>query len=183
MMSNVERKKDLLNRLDRILEWIKSCDDKSAILLSGSGLLLTIITFGISKKQFIELYASISSINEVYSYILGIILLIVLLSFLGGIVCFVVELNPRLERRNGQKKAKKSLYYFNSISNYEFSEFSKMVKKSTVKNDIDDVLIQIYENSKICTLKYRLTKWGTALFICSFVSVVVLMGILYFTKI
>jgi len=39
-----EQKEDLIDRLDRILEWIKTCDTKTSILLAGMGIVGTILT-------------------------------------------------------------------------------------------------------------------------------------------
>ena len=39
-----EQKEDLIDRLDRILEWIKACDTKTSILLAGMGIVATILT-------------------------------------------------------------------------------------------------------------------------------------------
>ena len=39
-----EQKEDLIDRLDRILEWIKTCDTKTSILLAGMGIVGTLLT-------------------------------------------------------------------------------------------------------------------------------------------
>mgnify|MGYP003361933013 FL=1 len=39
-----EQKEDLIDRLDRILEWINTCDTKTSILLAGMGIVGTILT-------------------------------------------------------------------------------------------------------------------------------------------
>ena len=44
-----EQKEDLIDRLDRILEWIKTCDTKTSILLAGMGIVGTLLT---SRKNF-----------------------------------------------------------------------------------------------------------------------------------
>ena len=40
----MEKKEDLLDRLNRVLEWIRACDTKASILLAVIGLIMTIFS-------------------------------------------------------------------------------------------------------------------------------------------
>lgn len=82
--------------------------------------------------------------------------------FIFGIICLVLELNPSLIIKRGNAKNVDSLYFFESISVKEFSQFKQEVLQADTDSEINDILFQIYINAKICTKKYRYTRIGIA---------------------
>ncbi|WP_407125088.1 hypothetical protein, partial [Weissella paramesenteroides] len=89
-----EQKEDLIDRLDRILEWIKTCDTKTSILLAGMGIVGTLLT---SEK----LLQKETDVWEVFSRNIGWLKIICILLFIISVVLiivsiffFILELNP-----------------------------------------------------------------------------------------
>ncbi len=160
IQGKLERKDDLLDRLDRILEWIKSCDTKASILLAGIGITLTIL----SSETFLQKYETIlcfflKDINLWKLIYLGISALF-LLSIIAGVIYLVFELNPSLISNKNKNKEIDSFYFFSTIANKCLENFKDEYMKIDNLSDIEDLLNQLYINAKICDLKYKYTKKG-----------------------
>ena len=156
----VKKKEDLLDRLDRILEWIRACDTKSSILLAIISLIMTIF----SSEFFIIKYKLIIKYNlndfDFSKFLFLLILSCFLLLFLSGIIYLVLELNPQLISKKNANKDINSLYFFESIEKKELAQFKQEILEVGIESDIEDISTQIYINSKICTRKYKYTKLG-----------------------
>ncbi|KAF6558339.1 hypothetical protein G9G63_25770 [Paenibacillus sp. EKM202P] len=153
---NYVNRTDLLARLDRLLDWIKSCDTKASIVIAGIGLFLTLFTsenfFSILKAI---LTGAFSHLN--FSNLLFLICFALAFSlFVYGSYCLIRVLAPRLssdvEIMEGMHTD--SLYFFESISKNNFREFAEKVRGRNEADDINDILSQLYINAKICTVKY-----------------------------
>lgn len=171
-----EQKEDLIDRLDRILEWIKTCDTKTSILLAGMGIVGTILT----SEKFLQ---KETDMWEVFSRNIGWLKFICILLFIMSveliivsIFFFILELNPFLfSKKIGNTKID-SLYFFGTISKKSSRTFKKQYFEQTLTNDVDDLLNQVYMNAKICDFKYKRTKRGI---ICSTIGGIGL-GIVFF---
>ncbi|MFV8830134.1 Pycsar system effector family protein [Alkalihalobacterium sp. APHAB7] len=150
-------KDDLLFQLDRHLDWIKSCDTKSSIVLAVVGIILSIFTSEHSIKMLNDILSN-SVQNISFSNILY--LLLFTLSwcvFLYGAYCLIRVLIPRLGKEGQAYDGtthKDSLYYFEDISKNTFTEYKDKVFNRSNDNEITDILSQIFVNAKICTSKY-----------------------------
>lgn len=158
----MEQKEDLLDRLDRILEWIKACDTKSSVLLAGIGIAATVLTSEkfLSKENQIFKYftKNVFFLNFNLLYLVFFSLFILLI--LSGVILFVIELTPSLISRKNKNKEINSLYFFGAIPKKNLDEFKEEYKTKKTKNDIDDLLNQVYLNAKICKYKYKCATWG-----------------------
>ena len=45
--------------------------------------------------------------------------------------------------------------FYGSISKYNYEEFNKKIKNQTKQSNINDILSQVYINSKICNKKFK----------------------------
>lgn len=171
-----EQKEDLIDRLDRILEWIKTCDTKTSILLAGMGIVATILT----SEKFLQ---KETDVWEVFFRNIDWLKIICILSFIVSVVLiimsiffFILELNPFLfSKKSGNTKID-SLYFFGTISKKDRGVFKKQYFEQTLENEVDDLLNQVYMNAKICNLKYKRTKRGI---ICSTVGGIGLMIVFF----
>lgn len=156
----MEQKEDLIDRLDRILEWIKACDTKSSILLAGIGLVVTILSSEqcLKKYQQILIYTLKNINNWKITYI--VICSVSLLLIFSGVILFLLELTPSLISRRNKNNKTNSLYFFGTISTKKLDDFKKEYLQKSLETDIQDLLNQIYFNAKISHIKYRYTKWG-----------------------
>lgn len=164
-MSNIDmsEKSNLIQRLDRILDWIKSCDTKASIVIAGIGVTLTLLTSSDSldgmKKIIISFIDNINFANLVY-----LMALIVSLGLtIWGLINLILVLVPRLNKFSGSisNTRASSLYYFGKISNIDYASFKQnMEKEINTPDEIEDLLSQIYINAQICNLKYSYYRKG-----------------------
>ncbi len=152
----VLERENLLQRLDRLLDWIKSCDTKASIVIAVLGILITIFT----SEHSIDMIKSILSqaiINIDFANFLYLVLFIMSWAiFIYGAYCLIRVLIPRLSKGIAEEEGfeKDSLYFFEPIANNNFLEFKEKITSREIKEEINDILSQIYANAKICSIKY-----------------------------
>lgn len=97
-INNSLNKSDLLQRLDRHLEWIKSCDTKASIVIAGAGIFLSIFTAEHSINMLNQIFAqSINNINFSNFLYLSLFLLFWGL-FVYGSYCLIRVLVPMMKK-------------------------------------------------------------------------------------
>lgn len=163
-MENNKLKNELLDELDRHLEWIKSCDTKASIVLAILGVVIVTISselFLDSQKEIVLKVLSNINFSNLFYLIFEVM---AYLLFFNGVYNIIRVLFPQLKKSvetyNGVEND--SLYYFESISSKTYSEYKKQRVNRTSEEEIDDILSQIYINSKISTKKYYFYKKGLA---------------------
>lgn len=155
--NNTLDKKDLLERLDRHLDWIKSCDTKASIVLAGTGIFLTTFTASHSLKTLNEILTKVFQ-NFSFSNLLYLLFFIFgWLAFIKGAYCLIKVLVPRLKKDviYDAEMNNDSLYFFENISKNKFSDFRQKMTDVSSEDDHLDILSQIYINARICTIKYQ----------------------------
>lgn len=156
MESNSVDKNNLIERLDRHLGWIQSCDTKASIVLAVIGIFLTIFTSEISINMLKHILSdSIQQINfSNFLYLLFFVISWVV--FIYGAYCLVRVLIPRLSKDTiaYQGGNEDSLYYFETIAKSNFRDFKEKLIETNEEEEILDILSQVYINAKICTIKY-----------------------------
>lgn len=157
-----ERLKDnLIQRLDRHLDWIKGCDTKASIVLAMIGIFLTLFlseqSLGMLKRILTDSIHTVNFSNFLY-------LLIFTASwclFIYGAFCLVKVLVPKNKKiLEGEGLQRDSLYYFETIASNSFSEFRRRVSSQDEDEELKDILSQVYVNAQICTIKYEYFKKG-----------------------
>lgn len=162
-INNSLNKSDLLQRLDRHLEWIKSCDTKASIVIAGAGIFLSIFTAEHSINMLNQIFAqSINNINFSNFLYLSLFLLFWGL-FVYGSYCLIRVLVPMMKKEVmifQQDTHADSLYYFESIDDKKYAEFREKMINESLESELEDLLTQIYINAKICSSKYKFYKKG-----------------------
>jgi len=156
-VNNTLDKNNLIGRLDRHLDWIKSCDTKASIVIAGIGLFLTIFT---SEHSLIGIGAILKVVVEKLDFANFLFLLLFLsaiLLILYGCYNLIRVLVPRLKKEVSQivTTGGNSLYFFETIADRDFSSFKHNIRQEDEETEIEDIISQIYINAKICTIKYR----------------------------
>ena len=136
--------------LERNLGFISNCDNKASIILTAVGVLLTIIltSEGLASIKDIlkKSLSQITFLNFIFSSV------IILLS---GILFLISVLIAR-SGISETKGSKNSLIFFGGINSFNrIANYEKAIKKMDKKDLLDDLISQIYINSKIATKKYR----------------------------
>lgn len=174
-MGNNNLKNDLLDELDRHLEWIRSCDTKASIVLAMLGVFIVTISselFLDSQKEIVlNVLNNINFSNLIYLMFEGSVYFL----FFYGVYNIIRVLFPQLKKSvkayNGVEND--SLYYFESISSKTYSEYKKQ-RINRTSEEIHDILSQIYINSKISTKKYYFYKKGLALVLWGILGILIL---------
>lgn len=174
---NVSDKNNLIERLDRILDWIKSCDTKASIVIAGIGVTLTVLTSSNSlnglKKVITSLFSNVNFSNFLF--------LLFLVAALGciffGVVNLILVLVPRLNKFGSKLSGTKSssLYYFGKISEIDYNSFKQNIEREiNTSDEIEDLLSQIYINANICTVKYSYYRRGIIFSFTGLVAFIIL---------
>lgn len=125
-------KEDLTQRLDRHLDWIKSCDTKASIVIAGVGVFLSIFiaehSISILNQILSKTLQNINFSNFIYLaaflYCWGL--------FAYGAYCLIRVLIPMMKSdlllfKEGTRED--SLYYFESADDKKYFEFRKKCLK------------------------------------------------------
>lgn len=156
------KKEELLQQLDRHLDWIKSCDTKTSIVLGVIGIITTLFTSDNSINTLNLVFSGIVH-NLNFSNLLYLLFFASsLFIFVYGLFCLIRVLIPRLSKEvevyNGTNND--SLYFFESIAKSTFPEYKEKIAKRIEEDEIFDIISQIFINAQICTIKYSLYKKG-----------------------
>lgn len=174
----------LQSRMDRIIEWVKTCDTKASIMLSIlsltvgifftsdfvlDGLLLVIRnTFVVSEKGSFSLSALCALLSAVFTMV----------SLMVALWAYVLVLKAKTdESQTGDTSLlTESFIHFNHISKLTYENFVAGLDGVDVEKDLSS---QIYINAKRCAEKYsdfnRGVRWTWFTFASSFVMVLSLL--------
>lgn len=157
-----EQMLDLDNRLNRIIEWVKTCDNKATTLLSITALILTILLAGdyiMTGMQTILSTAfdsnctepSVSGILAVVCFALAIGLL------LASLICciLVVRAKPNEDLDKDPSVKKDSLIHFNHISELSYPQFKESLNEESEDVFLEDLKSQIHINAVRCAGKFK----------------------------
>ena len=141
--------------LERNLGFISNCDNKASIILTAVGVLLTIIltSEGLASIKDIlkKSLNQITFLNFIYMFVFFSSVIILL----SGILFLISVLIAR-SGISETKGSKNSLIFFGGINSFnKIANYEKAIKKMDKKDLLDDLISQIYINSKIATKKYR----------------------------
>ena len=141
--------------LERNLGFISNCDNKASIILTAVGVLLTIIltSEGLASIKDIlkKSLSQITFLNFIYMFMFFSSVIILL----SGILFLISVLIAR-SGISETKGSKNSLIFFGGINSFnKIANYEKAIKKMDKKDLLDDLISQIYINSKIATKKYR----------------------------
>lgn len=88
--------------------------------------------------------------------------MIAVISVIYGGFNLISVLVPRLKSFASEISGTRSnsFYYFGSIANNDYDSFKQKILNESEDDEIEDLLSQIYINSKICDVKFRFYKTG-----------------------
>lgn len=179
MQNNIQNK---IDTLDRINSWISNCDSKSSILLAVLGVFISTIfttdfVFNALQKILFQVFiywkTGIGSFSTLKTLII-LSFIITICSFLKAIYHLLASLTAKTKsNQTGDTDLfTNSLIHYGSIQEKSFKEYRLSVLAETESNKLEDVLSQIYINSKRCQEKFDeynksllLLKLGIAVFI------------------
>ena len=147
------KKEDAYETLNIINTWIGNMDTKVSFALALVGVLIGVI-FEKGMPGAFDRISQVSKLAELSGgeIIAAILVLLLYLSGLTSILCFMLSIIARIKNLNNAP----SIFFFGSISNMTLENYKNSVKNMEEKDIIDDIEEQIHTNSRICSLK---AKW------------------------
>ncbi len=173
---NIDRKinkDDALNILDRIIGFVNSCDNKASIILGIVGVMLSIIFASDSIKELKNIIKSVlQSSNFIdYFYLFFLVLFSICLGY--GIFKLVLSLFARTNSLNMNHELldlDSKLYFCHISKNNTYKQYKKKMLECNREDFLNDVLSQIYINSKICSRKYDNYNQGLIMTLVGFIG-------------
>ncbi|WP_301390137.1 Pycsar system effector family protein [Enterococcus spodopteracolus] len=153
-----KRNEELYQRMDRINEWIKSCDNKTSILLATFGIFSSIFISDFFRNKCISIARYMLDKVEFGSILYLFTFSIFIVSLGVGLFYLVKELSPKLSFKN--INSGNSLIFFGSIGDKTYDQFKQLIDEEEEENTYRDIIYQIYINSKICADKHMYAKKG-----------------------
>ncbi len=151
-MNNKVSKEDVYKNLEIVNSWINNIDLKASFILAFLGMLLGAILCSDNLevlKNFISVPINTMSFIEILKTI--VIILLISISLISAVL-LILTLLARTKIENMPK----SHYFFGNISNSDRRDFLKEFKKLNDNSIINEILNQVYVNSKICDYKSKL---------------------------
>jgi len=139
--------------LERILGFIGNCDSKSSVVL-GAVLAAVSLLIGLGAPNIGQaVYEGdiFYKVAIIFGYSVSMVVFVI------GIANLFLALRATVERAEilGSEKINRSLLFFGDISDMSFGEYRDNVSVRGAGDYTEDLMSQIYVNSKICGLKYR----------------------------
>jgi hypothetical protein len=160
-MDNEERSK-LEKTLDRINFWIQNVDSKISFLLALSGVILGFVFTSDSIDKAITSYIEDIDISWSAAFaMINLLIFIVAIYYVGkGVWQFLSSLKGRIKPSVYQEEGldtNSSIFFATIASSRNYQEYKRRFREADEENDL---LSQIYINSKIVTKKFNLYNGG-----------------------
>jgi hypothetical protein len=137
---------DLYKQLDKVDFWISNADTKASFILAFSGVLTGLLVNDKFVEQKGNLIKDLASLTDA-----SIILFILNLFTLTSTIFF--SLLVLSAKTKGEKK---TYFFWGDVSQFtHWSYFNRVKQRETQDALEEDMLYQIYINSKICTKKFN----------------------------
>lgn len=159
--TDLQDKKDTL---DRIIGWVENCDTKSTVMTALVGVFVSVLfTSNFITNSLQKLVSPISIYWRTGLGSFDLFCTIKLTCFICMIACFLYALFCLLKslsaktssKQTGEKQVKThSLIHYGSIQNVSYSDFKTSISTETDEDKLEDVLSQIYINSRRCQEKF-----------------------------
>jgi hypothetical protein len=163
--------------LDRINQWIVNCDNKSLILVTLIGIFVGVLFATDYIMNLIKIYLFIWHNPNLINLLYLILSLSSILLILGGIWFVIQSIIARTKPYSEEGLIKDSLIYYGTISKNSFEVYSKKINNLDEESLKNEIISQIYINSKICTFKFENYNKGLIFSILGFSLFAILMGI------
>lgn len=181
---------DKLNTLERINSWIENCDSKSSIMMALVGVFISMIfTSDFILNSLTEIISTFFVYWKTGKGYFDMSYILILLLFISMVFCLLISLLYLIKalsartcsKQTGNSQVKTdSLIHFGSIQKLSYNKFKTSILAETDGDKLEDILSQIYINSKRCQEKFddynysiKFIKIGTVLFILFILNLII----------
>lgn len=156
---------ELYSTLDRIIGWVENCDTKASVLTALVGVFISVLfTSSFITDSLRKIVSPILFYWKTGSGYFCLFSTLKLMIFIGMAICFLFALSYLLKTLSAKTSSKQtidnnvnsdSLIHYGSIQTKFFNEFKSNILAETEEDKFDDILSQIYINSKRCQEKFN----------------------------
>lgn len=174
-MEEAEKMRQLETDLERVQNWIGNCDQKASILLATIGILFGIFfstdaVFNKIVKALNELRLLWNSCEclQIFVYSVSLLIFFATLVLIGLSIFFLLKTIKSTINASDFKDAvcnNNHKTFFGSISAIPYNTFLEKRCHATNSERIEELISQLYINSKICNSKFEKYNTGLNLFL------------------
>lgn len=153
-------REDKLRTLERVIDWVKTCDTKVSYVMTLQGVLLTIIftsefIYDIGDTFTRKVNISFDQ-NSITAFVECIFLYATLLLIFTSLIHAYFSLTIRIDNKIHKQDSLliESILFFGSIQKYSYKDYKKRVQELTKEDFEEELDSQIYINSKVCYSKF-----------------------------
>ena len=157
-------------------EMIRNYDNKTAIVLSGVSIFFAIIFTNEGIEKILAIVGACISKNtcldKIYFSILAISVIAIIAGLLFLVLVIIARVNIEIVSFNGIHKKDSRIFFLGISKNKSLAEYKEKFVTMTKNGYLDELLEQIYINSKIASVKHKnynrgllLVGYGLAVFI------------------
>lgn len=176
-------KEDLLEVLDRTINFVNSCDNKAAIMLGVHSVILTIILTSDGTYSIINIFNKIIEIKEksINDFLYMLLLVLSSITLIWGLYKIVSVLIAKVDCRDLKSELLEmdsKIFFGNIAKNKSYKEYKQKLLSIEEDEFINDIISQIYLNSIICDNKFKRYNLGVLLSIAGLIGfiIVLIMG-------
>ena len=170
-------KEELLDILDRIINFVHGCDNKASVFLSIIGVAIAILFTSDGMDNLIAIVKLSVDSASCMDIIYLCVLFIALLALLCGLFFLVLVLFARTDSSVYKQEGLNidSVIFFGTISkNKNYSSYKEKLLSISDTDYENDIASQIYINGVICKKKYDYYKRGLILAIAGLASFIII---------
>ncbi|MDR2790907.1 MAG: DUF5706 domain-containing protein [Campylobacteraceae bacterium] len=171
------QKNELFGMLDRVIGFIRNCDNKVAVSFAFYGVILTIIFTNDGVENIKNIVSALIDKHCAAGVIFTVLLACGILAFSFGIYKMIKVLQPRTDTYKEDGLDTDSKIFFEHIAKLPYKQYKKQLLSSSNDEFLNDLISQIYINSKIADEKYKYYKSGLIISIRGFIVFMILWGI------
>lgn len=166
--------------LERNIGFITNCDTKTSIVLTATGVLLTIILTNDGLKKIFCIVKTCLDEKSLYSITYLICFGITVLILFLGLYNLVSVLIARTDiKSKGIDSSKSNIFFVGISENKNLQRYKDKFYSMNQHELLDEIIAEIYVNAYIATIKYKKYNIGLKLTIIGFILfvIVLLVGI------
>lgn len=148
----VNVKDDAYKVLEIVNSWTNSIDSKISYALAFAGVVLGFVLIQ-GKPQIFQSISDMSVVTNTVKFQAILVIALYIFSFVSAIL-MLFALKARIKNENG------SMIFFGTIADIDATKYAKDFQKIPEKALVEDILLQVHTNSKICRRKVRIYNWG-----------------------
>ena len=151
-------KDDAIDILDRVIGFVGNCDNKASIMLGIFTALVALVVTTDGISGIIEIITDIHHGLSIYGILFLILWGFSFISLLVGSYFFILALKGNTESGTIAEDSRQldSIVFFGDIAkNKSCDEYRKKLLAQNESDLIDDLIMAIYMNSRICSTKFK----------------------------